>query len=246
LKLNNNHLKAAAVAFCASLASAHLVSLPALLPDNSAVVQGIDASVKARIENVEDYTVTEHYRVFRSHDETHPAAEMIVKTLYRKGSGKTYTILSQNGSSLLRSEVLGTLLENEKRMSQPGNVETALIDSSNYEMKLSSNSHQELGGRECLVVSLTPRRSSPFLFKGTLWVDAKDYAIVQIEGTASKSPFFLASAAQVLRQYANVNGFPMAMHAKAVSNSTLLGQTVVKIDYTDYRVELVRRSTNTP
>jgi hypothetical protein len=246
LKLNNSHLKAAAVVFSASLCSAQLVSLPALFPDSSAVVQGIDVSVKARIENVEAYTVTEHYTVFRGHDELHPAAEMIVKTLYRKGFGKTYTILSQSGSSLVRSEVLGTLLENEKRMSQPGNVESALIDSANYEMKLSPNPHQELAGRECLVVSLTPRRSSSYLFKGTLWVDAKDYEIVQIEGTAAKSPFFLASAAQVLRQYANVSGFPMAMHAKAVSNSTLLGQTVVKIDYTDYRVDLVRRSTNTP
>jgi hypothetical protein len=246
LKLHNNLVKATALVFCASLSSAQLISLPALLPDSSAVVQGIDASVKARIENVEAYTVTEHYTVFRNHDEAHPAAEMIVKTVYRKGFGKTYTIVSQNGSTLVRNEVLGTLLENEKRMSRPGNVETALIDSDNYEMKLSSKPHQELGGRECLVVSLNPRRNSPFLFKGTLWVDAKDYAIVQIEGTESKSAFFLASAAQVLRQYANVSGFPMAMHAKAVSNSALLGQTVVKIDYTDYRLDLVRRSTNMP
>ncbi len=144
----------------------------------------------------------------------------------------------------MRSEVLGTLLENEKRMSQPGNVETALIDSANYDMKLTSDPHRELEGRDCLVVSLSPRRSSPFLFKGTLWVDARDYAIVQLEGTASKSPFFLASAAQVSRQYADVSGFPMATHAKAVSNSTLLGQTVVKIDYSDYQIELARDELN--
>jgi hypothetical protein len=236
--LNSNHLKAAVVAF-AFLGCSRLSSLAPQQPDSSTVVQGIDAAVRARIDNVAGYTVTEHYAVFRSHDETNPAAEMIVKTVYRKGSGKSYTILSQNGSSLLRSEVLGTLLENEKRMSQPGNVETALIDSANYDMKLTSDPHRELEGRDCLVVSLSPRRSSPFLFKGTLWVDAGNYAIVQLEGTAAKSPFFLASAAQVSRQYANVSGFPMATHAKAVSNSVLFGQTVVKIDYTGYQVELL-------
>jgi hypothetical protein len=238
LKLNWNHLKAAVAAF-AFLGCSRLLSLPPEPPDTSTVVKGIDASVWARIDNVAGYSVTEHYAVFRSHDEVHPAAEMIVKTVYRKGSGKSYTILSQNGSPLLRREVLATLLEHERRMSQPGNVETALIDSANYDIKLTSDPHRTLEGRDCLVVSLSPRRSTPFLIKGTLWVDARDYAIVQLEGTATKSLFFLASAAQVSRQYANVSGFPMATHARAVSNSVLLGQTVVKIDYTDYRVELI-------
>ena len=70
-------------------------------------------------------------------------ADMVVKTTYRKESGKSYTIVSQSGSSFWRNEVLNTLLDNEKRMSQPGNVETALINSSNYEMKLDHNARAE-------------------------------------------------------------------------------------------------------
>lgn len=220
------------------LGCCRLDSLPLDPPDNSAVVQGIDASVKARIENLDAYSVTEHYAVFRGQDGSHPAAEMVVKTVYRKGSGKNFTILSQNGSSLLRSEVLGTLLENEKRMSQPGNIETALIDSANYNMKLADAPRRELDGRDCLVVSLSPRRNSPYLFKGTLWVDATNYAIVLLEGMASKSASFLTAAPHVTRQYANMSGLPMATHARAVSNSALLGQTVVKVDYSDYQIDL--------
>jgi outer membrane lipoprotein-sorting protein len=237
LKVSENRLVAIALVVileCVSLASAGAQQL-----DNSAVVQGIDTSVKARLENVKGYTVTEHYAVFRSQDEPHPAAEMTVRTVYRKGYGKTYTVLSESGSAILRSQVLATLLDNEKRMSQPGNVETALIDSANYEMKLTSDAQRHLDGRDCLAVSLTPRRISPYLFRGTLWVDAKDYAIVQLEGTAAKSPFFLVSAAQVRRQYSNVSGFPMATHTTAVSKSSLLGQTEVKVDYTGYQVELL-------
>ena len=236
LKATKNRL--IAITLCAFLRCAGPTGLVAQQPDNSVVVRGIDSSVKARIDNLAGYAVTEHYAVFRSHDETHPAAEMTVRTVYRKGYGKSYTVLSESGSSLLRSEVLGTLLDNEKRMSQPGNVETALIDSANYEIKLTSNPQRQLDGRDCLVVSLTPRRVSPYLFKGTLWVDAKDYAIVQLDGTAAKSPFFLVSAAQVLRQYANIEGFPMAIHARAISKSSLIGQTVVKVDYTGYQIEL--------
>jgi hypothetical protein len=62
---------------------------------------------------------------------------------------------------------------------------------------------------------------------------------VLLKGRASKSAFFLASAAEVTRQYEEVSGLPMATHAQATSVSSLLGQTVVKIDYTNYHVDLV-------
>ena len=41
-----------------------------------------------------------------------------------------------------------------------------------------------------------------------------------------------------MRQYANVDGFAQAVHARAESDSFLFGPTVLKIDYLDYRVEL--------
>jgi hypothetical protein len=208
-------------------------------PDVGSVVRGVDASVQNRIDRLAGYTVTEHYAVFRGKDETHPAAEMLVKTTYRKQTGKSYEIVSQSGSSLWRNEVLHTLLDNEKRMSQPGNVETALIDSANYEMKLDANPRDRVNGRDCLVLDITPKRTSEYLFRGTLWVDAQDFAIVQLKGTASKSAFFLASAAAVSRQYDEMDALPMATHAQAVSGSALLGQTMVKIDYTNYQLELI-------
>ncbi|MGA8743258.1 MAG: hypothetical protein WB561_18870 [Terracidiphilus sp.] len=208
------------------------------MPDISTIIRGVDASVRNRIDRLASYTVTEHYAVFRGKDEVHPAAEMLVKTTYRKQTGKSYEIVSESGSSIWRNEVLGTLLDNEKRMSQPGNVETALINSSNYEMKLDGNAREHLNGRDCLVLDITPRRTSQYLFNGKLWVDAQDFAIVQLKGTASKSAFFLASAAEVTRQYDEMSELPMATHAEAVSGSALLGQTVVKVDYSNYQIDL--------
>src|SRR3569833_2001422 len=147
------------------------VSARAQVPDLASIIHGTDSSVKDRLDRLASYTVTEHYAVFRGHNDTQPAAEMLVKTTYRKESGKSYEILSQSGSALWRNEVLKTLLENEQRMSKPGNVETALINSSNYEMKLDQNSSQTLDGRECVVLDITPRRKSLYLFNGKLWVD---------------------------------------------------------------------------
>src|ERR1039458_8481072 len=107
----------AAASFFACLG---IVAVPAQQLDASSVIQHIDAAVKARVDNIAGYTVTEHYAVYRSNDETHPVAEMTVKTLYQKDTGKSYTILSQTGSEVIRSPGLGAMLGNGKSPNLPG------------------------------------------------------------------------------------------------------------------------------
>jgi hypothetical protein len=206
--------------------------------DNSTVVQHIDAAVKSRIDNISQYTVMEHYAVFRNDDENHPVAEMTVKTLYKKESGKSYTILSQTGSEMIRNLVLNAILDNEKRLNQPGTREGSWITSANYDMKLKQPATALLDGRPCLVLTLTPKRKAPFLVDGTLWVDAKDYMIVQLQGTGSKSPSMFTGPTQMFRQYTDLDGYGEATHARAVSNSFIFGKTIVKIDYSDYQIQL--------
>jgi hypothetical protein len=41
-----------------------------------------------------------------------------------------------------------------------------------------------------------------------------------------------------MRQYAYVDGFSMATHARAESTTFLYGKTVVTIDYSGYNLEL--------
>ncbi len=201
---------------------------------NAEIVQRIDAAVRARDESVASYTVVEHYAMFRNRDEEHPAAEMTVKTVYQKDVGKNYTILSESGSTILR-KAFETILDNEKRLNQPANRATALITSANYEMN--SRGTENVGGRSCFAMDIKPRRDAPYLIRGTVWV-ATDGTIVQLQGISSKSPSILAGNSQLFRQYAMIDGVSMATHARAVSNSWMLGRTVISIDYTDYQIQL--------
>ena len=203
---------------------------------DDAVILEIDGSVTARDLKVASYTVTEHYSVFRNQDNSHPAAEMTVKTVYQRDKGKSFTVLNESGSALIRKQVLARVLESERVATQPVNRATALITSSNYSMHVTG--HEKVAGRNCITLSIAPRRSSPYLFQGSLWVDAVDYSIVQLSGLTSKSPSMLAGETQVARQYANFNGFPMATHATAISSSWLLGRTIIEIEYTGYQIEL--------
>jgi hypothetical protein len=226
------------VILAASILSFHGSLTLAQPSDNASVVRMVDAAVKARIDNVAGYTVTEHYAVFRSNDEIHPAAEMIVRTTYERNSGKSYMIVSQSGSAVMRNLVLNTILDNEKQMNRPGIRESAWITSANYEMKLERIGTEPLDGRECLLLTLIPKRKAPYLFEGTLWVDSKDGSIVQLQGTASKNSSMVTGPTQVVRQYANIGGSSEATHVRAVSNSSMFGETIVKIDYQDYQIQL--------
>jgi len=205
-------------------------------PDQSSVIQGIDQAVLFRVNHIAGYTVSEHYAVFRGKDETHPISEMTVRTTYRRESGKSYQVVSSSGSAIVRRLGLDPILESERTINLPGNVAHSWITSANYEMALFPG-RQELDGRDCYVLAIHPRQKAPNLIEGRLWVDASDYTIVRLEGTASKSPSVFAGVTRMSRQYADIDGFAMATHARAESTTFLYGRTVVKIDYSGYQIE---------
>jgi hypothetical protein len=105
-------------------------------------------------------------------------------------------------------------------------------------MKLKMPTTQQIDGRDCYVLAISPKRKATFLITGTMWVDAKDGTIVQVEGQSSKSPSMFTGPTHMARQYENIEGFAEATHARAESNSSLFGQTVVKIDYSDYQIQI--------
>jgi hypothetical protein len=207
-------------------------------PNEAAVIRGVDTAVKSRVDAIEGYTVTEHYAVYRGSDQAHPAAEMTVKTAYKRETGKSYTILTESGSAMLQRLVLNSILENEKRINEPGVREGAWLTSANYQMKLKPGRPERVNGHDCFVLSITPRQKAPNLIVGTLWVDTRDESIVQIQGTASKSISVFTGATQLMRQYSPVAGFAEATRARAVSSSFLFGQTVVTIDYSGYEIDI--------
>ena len=207
-------------------------------PDQAAIIRQIDGAVAARADNILGFTDVEHFSVYRSGDETHPVAEMTVRDTYKKGVGKEFTVLSQSGSGIILRFGLKPLINNDVTINLPGNVEKSWFTSANYEMKLKPGGVQKINGRDCYVLDLTPRGEAPNLIIGTLWADARDGSLVQIEGAASKSPSAFAGTTRVMRQYANINGFAMNLHTRAESTSMLFGRTVIMIDYSNYELQL--------
>ena len=202
------------------------------------VVRKVDAAVQSRVENVLGFTDIEHYAVYRGDDQTHPDAEMTVRDTYTKGKGKTYTILKQSGSAIVLHYGLHPLLKDEEDINEPGQVDTSWFTSANYNMTLQSGGMQQMNGRECYALKITPKHKATNLIDGTLWVDARDGSIVKVKGIASKKPSIWAGTTHMTRDYVNIKGYPMATHARAESDSFFLGRLVVTIDYSDYQLQI--------
>lgn len=105
-------------------------------------------------------------------------------------------------------------------------------------MKLENTDRQVIDGRDCIAISITPRRNAPTMIAGTLWVNASSHSLVKVEGVASKIPSVFAGATKMMGRYDNMQGYAMAVYARAESSSALFGRTVIVIDYNDYQLQL--------
>jgi hypothetical protein len=190
-----------------------------------------------RFDHVLSFSDTEHYAVFRGQDEAHPAAAMTVKMTYRKGEGKSYEIVSRSGSQIIQKFGLEPLIENEKAINDPAKVQESWFTTANYDMQPKAGDTRQLNGAACLAVAIVPRRKAPNMIDGTIWVDPRDGTIAEVDGIASQRPSVFAGTTHMTRQYAKIDGFAMATHARAESHNAIFGRTVVTIDYSEYHIE---------
>jgi hypothetical protein len=218
---------------CATGLLAGAIAAAAQQPETNTLIQRIDTANQARYDNVTGFADTEHYTVLRG-DDPHPAAEMTVRVTYRKGEGKSYEIRSQSGSGIIQKFALEPLLQNEKELNRPDRVQASWFTSANYDMRPHPDQIRQVNGRSCEVVDITPKRKAANMIEGTLCADPADGTLVEIDGIASKRPNPLAGTTHMMRQYKNIQGYAMASHARAESDSPIIGRTVVLVDYSDY------------
>ena len=201
----------------------------------SEVVAAVNRAEEDREANLLGYSVQESYALFRRAD-ADPSAVMDVATTYSKDKGKIYNVVRESGSRTGKF-VLHKILRNEEQLSHGQDRNDLLITSQNYEMSLPDPAVHQLDNRDCLVLQIKPRRQTPYLLDGKIWVDATNYHIVRVVGTAAAASG-LAGRPTIERDYTDMDGVPVAIYARSVSRQLLLGETVLDIKYQNYRLNV--------
>jgi len=209
--------------------------LPKLAPlGTEEVVENLVRMNSERAQALRAYRGTRVYRVEYHGFPGTRSAEMLAVVQYRSPGTKEFTIQSETGSKLIIDKVFKKLLQSEKEALEAENQRRSALNNDNYVFTLLGYEASPAGGMH--VLSVEPRIKSKFLYRGTIWVDAEDFAVVRIKAQPAKILSFWTKNTEVEQVYAKVDGFWLPAHNRSVTTIRLGGHADFTIDYTDYRV----------
>jgi hypothetical protein len=198
----------------------------------SEIVQNIVNRNEVRAEDLKYCSSRRHYHVEYHGFGRSLDASMTVEAVYRSDSGKTFTVIDESGSHLLIDHVLKKLLETEQDDSR--NHQAALTPA-NYRFDLLGSAAES--GRQLYVLGVEPRVKKKLLYRGKIWVDGEDFAVVRVEAQPAENPSFWIKNAQVQQIYAKLGEFWLPQRNTSQTKVRLGGTAVLTIDYGNYRFD---------
>lgn len=159
-------------------------------------------------------------------------AEMEVRWTRLSDGSKRYEILYERGDGGVRGHVFHKLLESEVEASQPALQERNRLNTRNYSFQLTGR--EEINGRPAYVLEIEPKAEAKYLTRGRVWVDADDYAVVQMEGSPSKKPSFWTNSVAFVQTFEKTGGFWMAASNRSVTEAKMFGKADMIIRHFDY------------
>jgi len=170
------------------------------------------------------------YRGFPSdHD-----AEMVVTVSFHAPNSKEFSVVSQTGSKFIIDHVFKKLLEGEEEAAKGDNRHQTALTRDNYDFELAGYETTPEGGQ--YILNLLPKTKNKFLYRGKIWVDAQDFAVVRIEGEPGKNPSMWIKKTEIAHKYVKVNNFWLPAENHTESRIRLGGVATLSIEYKDYKI----------
>lgn len=193
------------------------------------VVEMNDTRTKA----LEGYSSLRAYHL-ECHCASHKKADMVVRIDYQAPDKKEFTIISESGSGTVRHRVFRKLLEAEQESMRDENQQRSAITPENYTFHVSD--YQKTDTDEFYVLDAQPRSKNKFLFRGHIWVDAKDFAITRVEGEPAVNPSWWTVKTDFKRRYQKIGDFWLPQSNESETKVRVFGTAVLNIEYRDYQI----------
>ena len=160
-------------------------------------------------------------------------AEMVVTVTYDAPATEEFTVVLQSGSKWMINHIIKRLLETERESIEDQNRQGVQITSENYYFTL-------LGTQDTVngcpyVLGVQPRVPTKFLFRGRIWVDAKDFAVCRIDAEPAKSPSFWIKKTEIHHSFVKLGEFWLPAENRSASEIRLNGRATLTINFEDYK-----------
>jgi hypothetical protein len=165
-------------------------------------------------------------------------ALMRVRMEFSAPDRKTFTVVSESGSTIFCHQILRKLMEGEKEGALEANHLRSMLSPANYKLKLATE--ERLDGVDAWVLDVTPKNDSRFNYKGKVWVSKTDYAVMRIVGSPAKNPTWLMGSSRFDYRYARSGEFWLPERNDTVSHLRIGGEIKLTVDYGQYLVVAAR------
>ena len=197
------------------------------------VMQRVMQMNEQRAKALETYSSIRSYHL-ECHCLSHKKADMVVRAEYEAPNKKVFTIVSESGSGTVRSRVFKKLLEAEQESMREENQQRSAIAPGNYTFQFTD--YQKIDGNEFYVLEALPLTKNKFLFRGRIWVDAKDFAITQVEGEPALNPSWWTVKTDFKRSYEKIGDFWLPELNESQTKVRIFGTAVLTINYGEYQI----------
>jgi hypothetical protein len=142
---------------------------------------------------------------------------MEVMTEFAPEHGLSYTVLSEGGSSRIRTRALRNVLDREVEASRAADARAAAFSTENY--------RYELGGvlPNAVQIGLTPRREDPRLINGLATMDQRTAELSYVEGDLAKNPSFWVRDVRIARRYSRVGAATLPVEFRSTARVRMFG-----------------------
>ena len=201
----------------------------------SEIVDNMAKTNARRAKDLEHYQGKREYQLDYKGFPGDLHADMVVGVSYSAPSTVEFTEISQSGSKLIVNRVIKPILATEQESMQPANYASVQVTAVNYNFTLLDSQDSDSG---CpYVLGVEPKVPNKFLFRGKIWVDAKDFAVCRIEAEPAKNPSFWIKSTAIHHSFMKVGDFWLPAENNSASNIRLGGRATLTIKYEDYQVQ---------
>jgi hypothetical protein len=198
------------------------------LPSADDVVAKMMQADDARRSELAGYTAQRRY-VAVNKDRR---AEMMVRVDCSSDGAKQFTVISEEGSSAIRKHALYKMLNEETVASRRGTREGNRITPANYTFNMLGQDTLDTG--PAYVLAIVPKTENKYLIDGKIWVNAKDFSIVRVEGQPARDPSFWVHDVHIIHTYQRVGQFWLASSTHSTSEIRIFGRSELTIENSNY------------
>jgi hypothetical protein len=198
------------------------------------VVQNLTRMNLQRAKALHSYEGDRTYRVDYRGFPGNRSAEMNVKVKFVSPNTKDFTVQSATGSNLIIERVFNKLLEAEREALAAETQRRSALTEENYRFTLIA--YESGPASAVYVLDAEPRTKDKFLYRGKVWIDAKDFAVMRLEVQPAKNPSFWTKSADIEQVYRKVGDFWLPASNRSVTAIRLGGRAELTILYKDYKI----------